>query len=85
MDLHREHLRTMVRNTEGRYLYYKSELESLYKSGLAKTDPAWMTSLKEMGKLEEKQLKSYREEIEFYNQGLNPPFCYKQVFFNVEK
>jgi hypothetical protein len=76
MEEEKEFLKKLVRDTEIRYLWYKNELQSFYKSGLAKEYPDWMKHLKEMEKIEEKMMKDYREEIRFLNSGLNPPFCY---------
>jgi len=71
-----DHLRNLIRNQEERYIWYKGELEHLYKTGIIKQDPEWIKTLKELKNEEEGRLKRTREELTYYRQGLNPPFCY---------
>lgn len=69
-------LKGWIRNSEERFIWYKKELEDLYKLGIGRSDPGWMASLKDSKQWEEKNLARLREEQTNLKQGLNPPFCY---------
>jgi hypothetical protein len=70
-------LKEFIKNSEARFVWYKQELERMYKSGEAKADPEWMKTLKELKSMQEATLRDLREEQTHLNQGLNPPFFYR--------
>lgn len=79
--LYEEHLKEFVRSTEERYISYKKMLEDMFKhkdsfpQGDELTE--WYKELLRDGKNRaESDLKTLREELTDYRQGLNPPFCY---------
>ena len=71
---HIEFLRSLVRNGEVRLVSYKQLLETAYKE---KQPEFFKSHLRELKNIEDSLLKSYRKELEYENQGLNPPYCYK--------
>jgi len=86
---YRTSLKKFVRNAEEYYLWYRDELERFYKLKLDKVFPEmeesikeWMGHLKEMKNFSEKRLKELRTEMEYLNQGLNPPYCYTTKAFS---
>lgn len=76
-----ELLRYIVRHSEERYIWYKKQLELIHKD--KETWPpndeftAWYKDWnRELKNREEAWLKLNREELEYYRQGMNPPFYY---------
>ena len=80
-----EFLKHCVRFTEERYIWYKKQLEWVFKDkevwppGEEFTE--WYKELLREGKnREESDLKEIREELTYHRQGLNPPFCYPEYW-----
>ena len=76
-----EHLKILIRNTEGRYIWYKKEIESLHKSkDIWPSDDAFTIWYKEFLREEKNSSESYLKELQIEmthcKQGMNPPFCY---------
>jgi hypothetical protein len=76
-----EILRHLIRFAEERYISYKNMLESMFKNkdsfppGDEFTE--WYKELLREGKnREEGFLKELRMEMEYFRQGMNPPYCY---------
>lgn len=74
-------LKHLVRFTEERYIWYKKQLEWVFKDK-AVWNPEdeftiWYREfLREQKNNEEIDLKELRLELEYLRQGMNPPFCY---------
>jgi hypothetical protein len=84
-DLHKlseeEFLKHLIRFTEERYIWYKTQIESLHKD-----KETWIPGdeftvwykefLRENKNREESDLKELQIEMTHCKQGMNPPFCY---------
>lgn len=69
-----EHLKLLVKNAEDRIVDWKLQLADYNKHRM---DMEWFKDmLRECKNADEKSLKDLREELTYFNQGLNPPFCY---------
>ena len=69
-----EHLKNIVKRAEERIANWKEQLTDYHKN---KFDIEWYKDLLREGKnRDETLLKNMREELTYFNQGLNPPFCY---------
>jgi hypothetical protein len=78
-DQYEVFLKKIVHDAEQRYIWYKKQMGELHKMKLDMDDPfnAWYKEfLREMKNSEEAWLNKSRDEVTFYRQGLNPPFCY---------
>jgi DNA-binding protein YbaB len=78
IDYH-THLKTLVRNSEDRYIDSKKQLEDLFKYSKLydKEDLDWLKEFwRESKNKAESELKQNQKELTHYNQGMNPPFCY---------
>lgn len=76
-----ENLKILIRNTEDRYIWYKKEIESLFKNkNIWPVDDnftIWYKEfLREEKNLSESHLKELQIEMTHFRQGMNPPFCY---------
>lgn len=74
-------LKHLIKFTEERYISYKKMLEDVFKDKVSFPPgdefTEWYKELLREGKnREEGLLKDLREEIEYFRQGMNPPFCY---------
>jgi len=77
-----EQLKDFVKNSEEIYISYKKMLENVFKD---KTNfppgdefTEWYKELLREGKnRSESDLKNHREELIYFRQGMNPPFCYR--------
>lgn len=84
------YLKELVKLTENRYIEYTKMLEDNYKDKInfpPKDELSiWYKELlKEEKKQSEINLKSLREELTYYRQGLNPPYCYPEYWRLKEK
>lgn len=71
-----DNLKQLVKNAEERIVSWKALLADCHKS---KIDSEWYKEMLRDGKnSDEMSLKNMREELTYFNQGLNPPFCYPQ-------
>lgn len=76
-----EMLKTFVRNTEERYIWYKNQLESVFKDKTSfpsgdELAEWYKEHLREWKNISESSLKKLREELTNFRQGLNPPYLY---------
>ena len=79
-----EFLKKIIRTTEERYIWYKKEIENLYKNKETYEPGDWRIEfgiwfkdhLREMKNYEESRLKELRIDIEYYRAGMNPPYMY---------
>lgn len=79
-----EFLKKLIRTTEERYIWYKKEIENLYKNKEAYEPGDWRIEflawfkdhLREMKNYEESRLKELRIDIEHCRAGMNPPYMY---------
>lgn len=80
------HLKNLVRNNEDRYIDSKKQLEDLFKSSKSytKEDLDWLKEFwRESKNTAESELKQNQKELTYYNQGMNPPFCYPYKNSNI--
>jgi hypothetical protein len=75
-------LKIMVKNAEERYVWYKKELETVFKDkvNFPADDPfsIWLKNhLRETKNDEERNLKHLTEQYKHEREGLNPPSFYK--------
>ena len=74
-------LATFIKNSEARHIDYKNMLETLYKAKKefnTEDFDSLMKDIKESKNANEKDLKEYKLEMEYFNQGMNPPDMYKK-------
>jgi len=77
------YLKKLYNNAEARYIWYKQELEACYKDRInfPPTDKLalwYKIYLKDCKAIEEHNMKQLKEELEYLNEGLNPPNMYKR-------
>lgn len=77
-----EQLRSLIRNSEERFIWYKKQLELVFKDKVGFPPSDTMTEwykefLRENKNREEQWLKANQDEILNFRQGLNPPYLYK--------
>ena len=80
---HEDFLKHLIRFSEERYIWYKNQLELVFKDkqNWPPTDEftIWYKDfLKDWKSINEKSLKENRLEMEYLRQGLNPIFCYPE-------
>lgn len=76
-----EFLKHLIRFCEERYIWYKKQIEFVFKNKESFPPEDEMViwykeHLREQKNFEESKLKELRIEIEHLRQGLNPPWCY---------
>jgi len=71
--LYEQSLRYFIRNLEERIVFYKKLLED-------RIEDVWLKdTVRNSKNSEEAYLKELREELTYYRQGLNPPYCYLKL------
>lgn len=76
-------LKYLIKRAEERVQEWKRMLGDCHKAGIE--DEEYKDILRYGKNLDEKILKELREEITYFNQGLNPPYCYPDYRRNKEQ
>jgi len=79
-----EELKGFIRRSEERFIWYKQELANVFKDKTTFPPGDEFTEwykefLRENKNREEQWLKANQEEILYFRQGLNPPYCYSNT------
>jgi len=73
-NLEEQHLKKLVRNSEERFEDWKQLLTEFHKLKL--NNEEYKEILRDGKNSEESWLKSFREELTYHRQGMNPPSFY---------
>jgi hypothetical protein len=78
-----EILKNQIRKSEERFIWYKKELGFVFQNKESfppddKNTEWYKEILRENKNREEQWLKANQDEILYFRQGLNPPYCYKR-------
>ena len=77
---YQESLKYFIKRAEERIVDWKQQLADFHKEKL--TDEEYKNILRDGKNWDETWLKKLREELTYFNQGLNPPYCYPSYMRN---